>query len=75
MIATIIGIVGGLIVIMIFTLLKQFDKPTMFGLILSGIGFLYVGISLSYKYELSAYENKTLLYCITSCIMCCIISV
>ena len=45
MIATIIGIVGGLIVIMIFTVLKQFDKPTMYGLILSGIGFLYVGFT------------------------------
>ena len=45
MIATITGIVGGLIVIMIFTVLKQFDKPTMYGLILSGIGFLYVGFT------------------------------
>lgn len=45
MTAALIGIGGGIILMLIFTLLKQFDKPTMYGLILSGIGFLYVGFT------------------------------
>jgi len=45
MIPAIIGIGGGFIVMMIFTVLRKADKPTMYGLILSGIGFLYVGFT------------------------------
>lgn len=43
MIAVIIGIVSGLATILIIGLLKKLDKPAMYGLVLSGIGFLYVG--------------------------------
>lgn len=39
----IIGISLGLILILLFNILKQFDKKVIYGLILSGIGFLYVG--------------------------------
>lgn len=41
--AAIIGISSGFLVILIFGILKQFDKKIIYGLILSGIGFLYVG--------------------------------
>ena len=43
MTAVIIGISSGLLTIIIFVLLKQFDKKLVYGLILTGIGFLYVG--------------------------------
>ena len=45
MIAIIIGISSGLLVILLFTILKQFDKKIIYGLILCGIGFLYVGFT------------------------------
>ena len=38
-----IGITSGLVTILLFTVFKQFDKKVVYGLILSGIGFLYVG--------------------------------
>ncbi len=41
--ATLIGLSSSLITILIFTLLKRFDKNTIYGLILMGIGFLYIG--------------------------------
>ena len=47
MIPAIIGISSGLLVILIIALLKQLDKPIVYGLILSGIGFLYVGFTWS----------------------------
>ena len=40
-----IGISSGFIVILVINLLKQLEKKTMYGLILSGIGFLYVGFT------------------------------
>ncbi|MFI5132355.1 MAG: DUF6010 family protein [Chitinophagales bacterium] len=45
MIPVIIGVSLGLLVILIIALLKQLDKPIVYGLILSGIGFLYVGFT------------------------------
>ena len=45
MIPVIIGILSGLLVILIIALLKRLDKQTIYGLILSGIGFLYVGFT------------------------------
>ena len=45
MIPVIIGISLGLFVILIIALLKRLDKPIVYGLILSGIGFLYVGFT------------------------------
>ncbi|MFN0157061.1 MAG: DUF6010 family protein [Bacteroidota bacterium] len=43
--AALIGIASGLLTILIVALLQRLDKPTMYGLILSGIGFLYVGFT------------------------------
>lgn len=43
MTATLIGLVSSLITILIFTFLKRIDKNTIYGLILMGIGFLYIG--------------------------------
>ena len=43
MTATIIGISSGLFVIFVLSLFKSLDKKIMYGLILCGIGFLYVG--------------------------------
>lgn len=47
MLSVIIGISSGLLVILIITLLKGIDKPTIYGLILAGIGFIYVGFTWS----------------------------
>ena len=41
--ATLIGISAGLLIILLFTLFKQFDKRIIYSLILTSIGFLYVG--------------------------------
>jgi hypothetical protein len=45
MIPVIIGISSGLIIILLFIILSRFDKKVVYGLILSGIGFLYVGFT------------------------------
>lgn len=45
MTSVIIGISGGLLIILLFSILKQFDKKVIYALILSGIGFLYVGFT------------------------------
>ena len=41
----IIGISSGLFIILLFVILKQLNKKIIYGLILSGIGFLYVGFA------------------------------
>ena len=41
--AVIVGISSGLLIILLIAFLKQLDKKVIYGLILSGIGFLYVG--------------------------------
>lgn len=41
--AVIIGISSGLLIIILVVFLKQLDKKVIYGLTLSGIGFLYVG--------------------------------
>lgn len=43
MIAALIGVSSALIIILLFLILKQFDRKTIYGLMLSGIAFLYVG--------------------------------
>jgi Family of unknown function (DUF6010) len=43
MTAAIIGISSGLLTILLISILKKLDKAIVYGLILSGIGFLYVG--------------------------------
>ena len=45
MTAVIIGIFSGLLIILTIGALKSFEKYTIYGLILSGIGFLYVGFT------------------------------
>src|SRR5215218_11353040 len=45
--AVLIGISGGLVVILFIALLKKLDKLVVYGLILAGIGFLYVGFTWS----------------------------
>jgi hypothetical protein len=45
--ASLTGLLSGLVVILIVALFKRFDKTIMYGLILSGIGFLYVGFTWS----------------------------
>lgn len=52
MTAALIGIASGLILILVFVLLKQFDKKLIYGLILTGIGFLYVGFTWTSLEEL-----------------------
>ena len=47
MIPVTIGVSSGLLVIVIIALLKRLDKKIIYGLILSGIGFLYVGFAWS----------------------------
>jgi len=45
MTATLIGISAGLTTILIVALFKRADKNLFYGLVLSGIGFLYIGYS------------------------------
>jgi hypothetical protein len=45
MISIIIGISSGLLTILLIGILKHLDKKISYGLILSGIGFLYVGFA------------------------------
>jgi hypothetical protein len=43
MTAAIIGVSSGILIILLLSILKQFEKKLIYGLILAGIGFLYVG--------------------------------
>ena len=45
MIALLIGISSGILIILLITVLKNLDKKVVYGLVLSGIGFLYVGFA------------------------------
>ena len=45
MVAALIGFLSGLLVILTIGILKRLNKPVIYGLILSGIGFLYVGFT------------------------------
>jgi hypothetical protein len=45
MTSVIIGICSGFLIILLFSVLKHFDKGVIYGQILTGIGFLYVGFS------------------------------
>jgi hypothetical protein len=47
MMPVIIGILSGLLVIFTLSLFNRIDKRVMYGLILTGIGFLYVGFTWS----------------------------
>ncbi len=45
MTSLIIGISSGILIIFLFEILKRFDKQVVYGLILTGIGFLYIGFT------------------------------
>lgn len=45
MIPVMIGISSGLLIVLLFSILRHLDKKYIYGLILSGIGFLYVGFA------------------------------
>ena len=45
MTSLIIGISSGILIIFIFVILKSFDKQVVYGLILTGIGFIYIGFT------------------------------
>ena len=47
MISFIAGLSSGLFLIALFIILKKYDKQLIYGLILTGIGFLYVGFTWS----------------------------
>jgi len=47
MIPIVIGFLSGLLVILVVFLLKKLHQPTIYSLILSGIGFIYVGFAWS----------------------------
>lgn len=47
MIPSLIGIGSGIVIIVLFQVLRQFDKGLVYGLILTGIGFIYVGFTWS----------------------------
>lgn len=52
MTSIIIGIFSGLSIILVIAILKNLDKKIIYGLILSGIGFLYVGFTWTDLYAL-----------------------
>jgi hypothetical protein len=52
MISIIVGISSGLATILLISILKSLDKKLIYGLILSGIGFLYVGFTWTDKLSL-----------------------
>ena len=54
MVPTIIGILSGVLVIIIIGFLKTLDNRTTYGLVLTGIGFLYVGFTWSHMESLIA---------------------
>ena len=62
MLAIIIGIASGIVTILIIMLLKQLDKRVMYGLILTGIGFLYVGFVWKDLHALVVNSVQALLF-------------
>ena len=61
----IIGILSGLLIILVFVMLKQFDKKLIYGLILCGIGFLYVGFAWSDTRALAINSAQAVLFCLS----------
>lgn len=62
MISAIIGISSGVLVILLIGFLRQFDKKLIYGLILSGIGFLYVGFTWTDKLSLVITAVQALIF-------------
>tara|TARA_R110002167_G_scaffold222295_2_gene427225 strand:+ start:7335 stop:7748 length:414 start_codon:yes stop_codon:yes gene_type:complete len=62
MTAIIIGITSGLLTILLIGILKHLDKKLVYGLILSGIGFLYVGFSWTVIQALTLNSIQAILF-------------
>ena len=62
MIALIIGISGGVFTILLFTLLRKYDKPQVYGLILTGIGFIYIGFTWTDRASLIITSAQALIF-------------
>lgn len=62
MIPVSIGLSAGLFIIFLFILLKPFDKPLIYALILCGIGFLYVGFAWSVTRALVINSAQAVLF-------------
>jgi hypothetical protein len=62
MMPVIIGISSGLLTILVFVILRYFEKKIIYGLILSGIGFLYVGFVWTDGYALILNSVQAILF-------------
>ena len=62
MLPVIIGISSGLLIILVFIILTHFNKKIIYGLILSGIGFLYVGFVWSNLQALITNSFQAILF-------------
>jgi len=61
MTAAIIGISSGFLIILL-VLVKRFDKSSVYGLILAGIGFLYVGFAWTNLQDLVINSIQAILF-------------
>ena len=64
MIAAIIGISLGIFLVVLFEVLKSFDKQFIYGLILTGIGFLYIGYTWSNRESLIINSTQAVFFLI-----------
>ena len=62
MLPVIIGISSGLLIILVFIILTHFNKKIIYGLILSGIGFLYAGFVWSNLQALITNSFQAILF-------------
>ena len=65
--ATLFGILIGILAIILIALSKGFDKRTLYGLTLTGIGFLYVGFTWSDPLSLTINIFQALAFVFISC--------
>ena len=62
MTSLIIGISSGMLLIVLFVILKSFDKQVVYGLILTGIGFLYIGFTWTNLESLIINSTQALVF-------------
>lgn len=60
--AELVGFLSGLLIILSIGILKRIDKPTIYGLTLAGIGFLYTGFTWSDTTALFINSIQALLF-------------
>jgi len=58
----IIGISSGIFLIILFELLKRYDKQIVYGLILTGIGFIYIGFTWTDLSSLIINSNQAVFF-------------